>query len=172
MSKELQTTESGPLEVARYKRGVSLRAVSKSALLRFLPGSLLSMAGLGAAMKVSVSTEVLAAAGGILGFAGLMTLGFGAGLFALRRWLYPDAEITGRRSVIAGLLSPLALFIAAVMSAGLNSVQIVAVLFLVGVLLALGMFFAWLSPTPEGMLGSHFQGSESNQGSISAGPAS
>ena len=93
-------------------------------------------------------------------------------MMARRRWLYPGAGVTGRRSVIAGVLSPLALFITAVMGAGLNSVQIVAVLFLVGVLLALGMFFAWLSPTPEEMLGSRYRTQEPEPEAIAPGPVS
>ena len=157
MSKDLQIQDERSAEAVRYERGVSLREVAKSTLLRFLPGSLLSMGGLAAAMNLEASFDILAAAGSVLGFAGLMTLGFGTGLIALRRWLFPDAEITGRRSFLAGALLPLALFIVAVLSSGLNSVQVAVVLVLVGVLMALGMFFAWLSPTPEEMLGAAYR---------------
>ena len=85
-----------------------------------------------------------------------MTLGFGVGLTGLRRWLYPDAKVEGRRSLIAGLLSPFVVFMAAGFSGGLTIVPFVAVLVLVGVIMALAMFFAWLSPTPDEMLGPEY----------------
>ena len=95
-------------DLVPYRRGVSLHEIAKGALARFLPGSLITMLGGVPFLGVSISGDPLAAAGWILGFVGALTVGFGLGLFGLRRWLYPDAKLDGARSFIAGLTSPLA----------------------------------------------------------------
>ena len=60
-------------------------------------------------------------------------------------------------SFIAGLMSPLALFIAATGGRGWTLTLLPFLLVLVGVILALGMYFAWLTPTPEEMRGDEFE---------------
>ena len=95
-------------DLAPYRRGVSLREIATGTVARFLPGSLITMVGAVSFLGVRISGDLLAAAGGLLGFAGALTVGFGLGLFGLRRWLYPDAKLDGARSFIAGLTSPLA----------------------------------------------------------------
>ena len=70
----------------------------------------------------------------------------------IRRWLYPDAQIDGRRSFIAGIMSPAAVFIVGVFAGPLFSgLQLLAMLFSVALVSAVLMFFAWLSPTPDDM---------------------
>jgi hypothetical protein len=140
-----------------YRRGVSLREVVKGALARFLPGSLLTMVAGPSLLGVGIFSGLFTGIGGVIGVAGALTIGFGAGLLGLRRWLYPDARLGGSRSFIAGLLSPLALFIVAALSRGWTGPQIPLVLGLVGVVMAVGMFFAWLTPTPEHMRGDGFE---------------
>jgi len=139
-----------------YQRGVSLGQVAKGASVRFLPGTLITMIGATAFLDISITGNVLAAVGGILGIAGTLTTGFALGLLGLRRWLYPDAELGGRRSFVAGLMSPLALFIAAG-GRGWTLTLLPFLLVLVGVILALGMYFAWLTPTPQEMRGDEFE---------------
>ena len=152
-----QLERTAETDLVPYRRGVSLREVAKGALARFLPGSLITLGGLAMVLDIRISGEVFAAVGGLLGLAGTLTVGFGLGLFGLRRWLYPDARLGGHRSFIAGLMSPLALFIAATMGRGWSMTQLPVLLVLVGVIMAVGMFFAWLSPTPENMRGDGFE---------------
>jgi hypothetical protein len=83
-------------------------------------------------------------------FAGPLAVGFGLGLVALGHWLYPDANVSGRRSFIAGLVSPIAILASSWISRGFQgSTEMMVASLLTGVVLALVMFFAWLSPTPE-----------------------
>ena len=139
------------VEVVPYERGLSIREVLRGALSRFFPASVLSMGAVGVAVGMPGPGQWLGWLMGVLGFAGALTGGFGLGLVALKRWLYPDADVTGRRSVVAGLLSPLAVFISVAVGSGLSQAQVPVVLALIGGVMAVSMFFAWLSPTPEAM---------------------
>jgi hypothetical protein len=143
-------------EVIPYRRGVSLRQIVKGALTRFLPGSLITMIGASLVLDISVAGDAFAAVGGLFGIAGALTAGFGLCLLGLRRWLYPDAKLDGTRSFVAGLMSPLALFIVAAGGRGWSLTQLPLLLVVVGIVMALGMFFAWLTPTPEEMRGDEF----------------
>ncbi len=142
-------------DLVSYRRGVSLREIAKGALVRFLPGSLISLGGLTMVFDLSMRGDAVATVGALLGFAGALTLGFALALLGLRRWLYPDARLGGQRSFLAGLLAPLALFVAA--TTGLGMTQLPVLLVVVGVITALGMFFAWLTPAPEAMRGDGFE---------------
>ena len=116
------------------------------------------MVGVGTLFGISISGSLFETIGVVVGLAGALTAGFGLGLLGLRRWLYPDAKLDGSRSFVAGLMSPLGLFIAATMTArGWNAVELSFVLVLVGVVMAVGMFFAWLAPTPEEMRADGFE---------------
>ena len=139
-----------PTDVEVYEPGLPVSSVVRGALTRFLPASLVSM-GIGFYLVGGPpSSSLLQALGLLLMFSGAMTVGFGLGLEGLRRWLYPEAQIEGRRSVIAGLMSPLAAFIVAVTwPAGLGTVSTFFVLAIIAVVLAVAMFFAWLTPPEE-----------------------
>lgn len=139
-----------------YRRGVSLREVVKGTLALFLPGSLLTLIGgmvlfaIGAGNARRFAAIVLWQTVSLGGLVIALTAGFGLGLLGLRRWLYPDAKLDGSRSFVAGLLSPVVVFI--VMVSGEWSwtfAQVVSVVALVGVVMAVAMFFAWLTPTPK-----------------------
>ena len=78
-----------------------------------------------------------------------MATGYWAGLEVMRRWLYPDAAVDGRRSVIAGFMSPVALFILWTFSTGLGAWETLILFGLIGFVMAVLMFFAWLTPTPD-----------------------
>ena len=129
-----QLERTAETNLVPYRRGVSLREIAKGALARFLPGSLITLGGLATVFDIRISGEVFAAVGGLLGLAGTTTVGFGLGLFGLRRWLYSDARLGGHRSFIAGLMSPLALFIAATVGRGWSMTQLPVLLVLVGVI--------------------------------------
>ena len=90
---------------------------------------------------------------------GPLAIGFGLGLFGLHRWLYPDSEVTGRKSFIAGLLTPIAMLGAGV----LLQLQPAFLSLLVGIAMAVGMFFPWLSPTPEEGRSNRFEPEQPDQ---------
>ena len=141
-----------------YRRGVSLREVAKGALARFLPGSLLTVIGATTLFGIGISSDLVAAVGGVWGLAAVLTAGFGLGLLELGRWLYPDAKLDSSRSFVAGLVSPLTVFIVAAMAEwGWTAAQFPLIVLLVGVIMAVGMFFAWLTPTPEELRGHEFE---------------
>ena len=149
---ELQKSDEKATGLVPYERGISLREVTKGTLTRFLPGSVLGMGAL----------SLIIPPGGVGGLqllelvllhqVGPLAIGFGLGLVGLHRWLFPDSEVSGRRGLLAGVLSPVAMLGAGVLTQvlGMDALaQPALVSLLVGVTLALVMFFAWLSPTPE-----------------------
>jgi len=138
--------------VSTYERGaIALKDVARSVLLRFLPASAISL--------VSVIWLTLAPGnpmGPMLGVLGRWTawigLGFAMGLLVMRPWLYPDAKITGLRSVLAGLLGALLPLTFLRLQVGLvRPFEMTLVLLVAGVGVALGMFFPWLTATPAHM---------------------
>lgn len=145
-------------EVVAYKRGLSLRETLRGAVSRFLPASIGSLAVGGALLDSSGPNWWIEFVVGITGFAGFLTLGFGLGLLVLQRRLFPDAGVDGRRSVLAGLLSPLAMAIGGSLfiTTGLGMAEAAGLLVLVGVVLAVVFFFPWLTPTPESMRGAKY----------------
>ena len=147
----LQVTDQGTTDLVPYERGISLREIVKGTLGRFLPGSVIGMGGLAAVFNIigpGGPLSFLAEVGFMLSsFAAPLALGFGLGLVGLSRWLYPDSRVSGRRSFIAGCLSPLAFTATTFLIEGVLGLTLVG--FLVGVAMAFGMYFAWLSPTPE-----------------------
>ena len=168
-----QLEHTAESELVPYRRGISLREIVKGMLARFLPGSLLTILAAGAFFGVNISADVLRAVGGLFGVSAALTAGFGLGLLGLRRWLYPDAKPDGMRSFVAGLMSPFALFIAAVMTGrGWTLAQLPLLLGVVGVVMAVLMFFAWLIPTPAEMLGEGFEVEDSDETRLSDGHAS
>ncbi len=155
VSPEKQFDVGQESEVLPGKRGLTVKETLGATLRRFLPCSLLSVGAL----------SLLTGAGGgyeplifVLLFSGFLTLGFGLGLEGLRRWLYPQADVGGRRSVLAGLLSPLAFLAASIIVEPLEAIIGLRVgdsFFyaglpgIAGLVLALGMFFPWLTPTRD-----------------------
>ena len=143
--------QHSPTEIAEYRRGTSLREVARGVLLRFLPASALSLFGLALGSPGRVA-PLLGIVGGLLV---PMALGFGLGLLALRKWLYPDAKVGGMRSVLVGLLAPLLplAFFRFMAGSGLilQAWEMQAIFLLAGVAVALAMFFPWLTPTPQHM---------------------
>jgi hypothetical protein len=144
-------------DLIKYERGLPFRNVLRATLLRFLPGATATLAGGLVLMGGSLfSLESLAV---IAGGAGLLSLGFGAALEILRRWLYPDVELDGRRSFVAGLVSPFGAFIMGVLAGPVIAANVFGFLFLPALIIGIVMFCAWLSPTPEEMRGSEYEGS-------------
>ena len=151
-------------DLAPYEPGLPFKDVVRGTVTRFLPGSLAVFAPiklvqlLGAPDRAAFLLSDLA-----LGL-GLPLLGFGLGLELLRRWLYPDAEIDGRRSLIAGLATPIFLSVAYYFLPAISFPQMLLLTAVVGLLMAFATFFAWLSPTPKYQMGSEAE--QLNNGSI------
>jgi hypothetical protein len=80
-----------------------------------------------------------------------LTLGFGAGLLGLRRWLDPDADIGGRRSLISGLFAFPALgLVSFFTNLPADPLGLGLVCAGTGAAVALATYFPWLSkPDPE-----------------------
>ncbi len=136
-------------ELVPYERGLPSAMGAKALLGRFLPGSLLGFGVVYGLMGIpghgSLAESLLI---GVLVILVPLAVGFGVGLEGLRRWLFPDAEIHGRRSFVAGLTSSLA--VSMILSwVALTTPQAIATFFLVGLAVAVSMFFAWLYPTPQ-----------------------
>ncbi len=157
--KDLQETSA--TELVPYERGLPFGEIVQASASRFLPGAVLSLAAmLTLAGGVSGSGGWLEALPVILAGAGALTLGFSAGLAALRRWLYPDAKVNGRRSFIVGVIAPVVVFIIGTLlppGTGSSMALWLGALFLASLILAVLMFFAWLTPTPEELRGGEYE---------------
>ncbi len=143
MSEELEILRHH--ELAPATRGLPREACVKGTLARFLPASLVV---LGPFLLQPFSNP--AAWPPLLWMAvtaGSLAVGFGAGLEGLRRWLWTDAEVDGRRSAVAGLLAPL---VSGIVTSGIDDPFAMAALTAgVGVAVAVLMYFAWLTETPR-----------------------
>ncbi len=132
---------------------ISIREIVRGALTRVLPAS----AGLMAAMLL---LPMLGGASGLSPYAPLiaawevtsLTVGYAVVLLGFRRRIHPSADVTGRRAIVVGLTSPLALLVASAFAQGAGRAEIAAVSAAVGGLITLGMFFPWLTPRPGGRL--------------------
>jgi hypothetical protein len=146
---EVYLTEGTPTELVPYERGVSLREVGKGTLARYLPGSVLGMGVLHLVDLPLVVPSFPAMVELLLVYElGPLVIGFGLGLLVLRRWLYPDSEVAGKKSFLAGFLSPVTLVITSLLARG-PGLDLALISFLVGIVMALGVYFRWLRPTPE-----------------------
>jgi hypothetical protein len=136
-------------EVLPYERGLPRTIAIRAVLRRFLPGGVLALSPfVGLAALQSPMNWI-----GLLPTFGLMlvslTGGYGLGLELLRRSLYPDARVDERRSLVAGVCAPLLLGIASMFTQEVGLWGMAGVGVLVGITMAVLMFFPWLTPTPE-----------------------
>jgi hypothetical protein len=129
------------------ERGVSAIEIRRGVLKRFLPASAASMGGF--AMAMAVGSEGLSLLQVLLlGLeVGALSLGFGLGLTTLKRFLYSDAAVDRRKSLVAGLCAPLYLMLVAVFAEGASLAGIVGWSMLTGAGVAFTLFFPWLSRT-------------------------
>jgi hypothetical protein len=143
-----EPTDTESHDLVPYERGLPFRDVLRGSLTRFLPGSVVGLAGI---LAWGGWPNFLANLPGYLALVAVATVGFGIGLEGLRRWLFPDAKIDGGRSFVAGLMVGPIWFsvIVASLIPALQGPQAWAFFPLIGVILAVLMFFAWLTPTPE-----------------------
>lgn len=127
--------------------GVPRSTVIRGVLKRFLPAHAGILSGLGLLSGLIGGGGLLSLLqfGLLAGMAGGVTLGFGLGLEGLRRWLDPASKVDGRRSVVAGLVSPLYLGVVSIFRQGSSLPEIGLYCLLTGLLIALTLYFPWLS---------------------------
>lgn len=146
----------GSKDVVPYRRGLAIGPILKGVVARFLPGSLTGTGALALIFDLSAQGGAVATAGIIAGLGAAMTAGYGIALLGMRRWLFPDARPDSLRSFLAGVLAPFAIFVALVADLGFDYLPILSVV--IGMLCALGLFLAWLTPTPEEVRDHRFLG--------------
>ncbi|MDZ4258654.1 MAG: hypothetical protein U0974_07670 [Gemmatimonadales bacterium] len=121
---------------------ISLRTIVRGVLTRFLPAFLL-----GTAIMYGIASRADRLVVGLLGLAtvfALVTLGYAAALIAMRFRLRADANVAGRRSVVAGLLAPAAYLGGLMLLAPRGTLTFFGACVVIGAALATGMFFPWL----------------------------
>lgn len=144
----IQTTGEG-FGVRPYVRGIGWRVAARGAFLRFLPACFLGMVMVDLFMGSRPSGFLFLGYSMVgLAFSGVVTLGYWLGLEGLRRRLYPDAALDGRRSVVAGLLAGAGVFSLWIVLIETNWVGFPIIVPGTGFALAMAMFLPWLSPTP------------------------
>ena len=125
---------------------ISLRIILLGTLTRFLPALIVGTALLYTAVsmldRVTVGWTYLSVT-----YAWL-TLGYTIALLALRYRLRADADVAGRRSVVAGLLAPAAYLCGVVLLTPDTPRGFDMAGLLIGAVLAIGMFFPWLKGAP------------------------
>jgi hypothetical protein len=133
-----------------YRRGIASITAIRGVIRRFLPACTATISAFAAFPIIAEPARAPIVLSLVTLQIASLTVGYGLGLEVLRRWLYPDAGIDGRRSFICGLASPLALGVASIFLQGTtNLVKIAAVAALAGAGMAAIMFLAWLRPTPN-----------------------
>ena len=129
---------------------ISLRTIFRGTLTRFIPAFILGTAIFYGIVSLSDHVSV----GWLnLGVAyALVTVGYTAALAALLYRLRADADVSGRRSAVAGLLVPAAYLSGLVVLASQSQLSQNLLAVLIGAGLAIGMFFPWLKSAPVAAL--------------------
>jgi len=131
------------------EKGLPDGVVAQGVLKRFFPASFGSLGVLVWGLSLG-SLEFGVHQAMVLGVeVASLTAGFGLGLVGLKRLLYSDAAVNGRRSIVAGLCSPLYLGLASIFMQGSNLLEIAGVSILTGAGVSFAMFFPWLSRSPS-----------------------
>lgn len=127
---------------------VSLRDVVRGITTRFLPSCALGLVALTALLRISLGGPFTVGWSKILPQIVVLSAGYGAVLLLVRYRLRADADVAGRRSIVAGLVSPAALLCALVFIHPRSVVGFSVLSLVLGGAIAIAMFFAWLKPTP------------------------
>ncbi len=144
-----------PVQVATLPRGIPLDVVLRGVFRHFLPGAAAVILPLFTFLLLFNPFDWITNVPIPLGVLGSATAGFGMGLGALSRWLFPHSNPDGQRSDLAGLVSPLVTFVAAVglflimgpLSTAGEFVAIWTVATLSGLTMAVVAYVPWLKPT-------------------------
>jgi hypothetical protein len=138
--------------------------ILRGSATRFFPGAVVGaiVTSLAIAPLPFVASMWPRLIGGSLLGAALATVGFVAAAALTRRWLRVDAEVAGRKSVVAGVVAVGTAFailafspsflVMRVSMFGVSSfymVRTVAIPVVAGILATLAIYFPWLSRNPE-----------------------
>lgn len=126
------------------------RDIVRGALTRFYPGAVAGMAATAIAVGPFefAASQVPRFIGGSLLGAAIATAGYGLALSLVRKRLRPDAAVVGRKSVVAGVAAAIATVALLPLIPGGIAANI-AVGVAGGFLATLGIYFPWLSGSPE-----------------------
>ena len=123
---------------------ITLREILRGSLTRFLPGIALGVGILYGLARLNDRVTV-----GWLNltlFFGVLTLSYLGALMAIRMRLRADAGVAGRRSFVAGILSPAAFLCGLVLFQPRTGTGLYTMAVCLGLVLGFGMFFPWLKP--------------------------
>lgn len=124
----------------------SFREIVRGAVSRFLPGFLLTLVAfpLLFAPRTFVELELIQIAR-LSGYTVAALAGYAASVLAMRSRFRPDAELVGRKSVVAGTCSVGAVLITSFLPHGLRSyATLMATYFAVSAGVTLVLFMPWL----------------------------
>jgi hypothetical protein len=145
-----------------YRLGIERSEIATAAFARFMPASILTALTLISASVLVSGSPIPEEVVFIPLMAAFLVAGFGVGLEVLRklRLLRRDVKVSGPRGVIAGIMSPFAYTLVVIvvsqfftLRGPLLTAVALGALFVAGVVLAVIMFFPWLTPKemwPEG----------------------
>jgi hypothetical protein len=122
----------------------AIRDVIVGALTRFLPAAVLGFASIVVLFDLVGGTPVSMLQYPLIAWASALTAGFGAGVLAIRSRLRSDADVRGRRSLVAGFCSAGALAAVGLLAQGFTlGAELVLGLGL-GSAVGVGMYFPWI----------------------------
>ena len=144
------------LSPAPHEPGIERSEIVTATFARFMPASILSafsiVLGRAAMTGSGLPEEIIQ----LPLLAALLTAGFGVGLLVFGRFLRPDADVGGGLSAIAGVISPFTYGVVAFVVSQFSALRgpalialALGALFLIGVALAVIVFFPWLASPRE-----------------------
>ena len=124
---------------------VTFREIVKGAISRFLPGAVVGQAAMIAFLLIGEPSGLALRDLPILaGFTALMTIGHAGALGVMRRMMRDDADVSGRRALIAGLAAGAFHFGIAAAVSTFTENQGFALAVFSGAAAATAMFFPWI----------------------------
>jgi hypothetical protein len=122
----------------------SIRDVFVGALTRFLPGAVLGFASIVVLFDLVSGIPVSVLQYPLIAWTSALTAGFAAALLGIRSRLRADADVRGRRSLVAGFCSAGALAAVGLLAQGLTLGAELAVGLALGSAVGMGMYFPWI----------------------------
>ena len=125
--------------------------LSPHKLLGAVARFVLSMSAIGIGLFLALegpSVDSLVRSVGLVGFAGISGAGYGLALGLVRSHLRPDAQVGGRRDLIAGILAIVLTLAGSAVTQGASPILQFSIILLSGILSAVLMYFPWFQRQP------------------------